>query len=136
MAPPKSGASSASASTEPRPSDSDIANRFSSMRQELQSLLTKLSELEADKEEHMQVIETMKPLDGDRKAYRLVGGVLMERTVKEVLPALVANMEGIMEVMKQIATTYKKKEDEMKLFQQKYDIRIVQTGPDGRPLNQ
>ncbi|ORZ41061.1 hypothetical protein BCR44DRAFT_1424302, partial [Catenaria anguillulae PL171] len=41
-----------------------------------------------------QVIDTMKPLDGDRKAFRLVGGVLMERTVKEVLPALEQNLEG------------------------------------------
>jgi hypothetical protein len=30
----------------------------------------------------------MTPLDGSRKCYRLVGGVLVERTVADVLPAL------------------------------------------------
>jgi len=41
------------------------------------------------------VVDTISPLDGDRKCFRLVGGVLVERTVKEVLPALKTNQEGV-----------------------------------------
>lgn len=37
------------------------------------------------------VIETLKNVDVDRKCFRMVGGILSERTVKEVLPALQNN---------------------------------------------
>lgn len=33
--------------------------------------------------------------DPNRKCFRLIGGVLVERTVKEVLPALQTNLEGV-----------------------------------------
>ena len=37
------------------------------------------------------VIETLKTVDKDRKCFRMVGGILSERTVKDVLPALENN---------------------------------------------
>lgn len=41
------------------------------------------------------VIDTLKDVDPSRKCFRLVGGVLVERTVKEVLPALESNKEQV-----------------------------------------
>ena len=41
------------------------------------------------------VIDTLKDLDPERKCFRLVGGVLVERTVKEVAPALRSSSEGV-----------------------------------------
>ena len=41
------------------------------------------------------VIDTLKDVDPDRKCFRMVGGVLVERTVKEVLPALINNREQV-----------------------------------------
>jgi len=41
------------------------------------------------------VIETIKDVDGDRKCFRMIGGVLVERSVKEVLPALRKNREQV-----------------------------------------
>jgi len=45
------------------------------------------------------VIEALKEVDGDRKCFRMVGGVLVERTVKDVLPAMLNNYEQVMTVM-------------------------------------
>jgi len=42
------------------------------------------------------VIEALKDVDGDRKCFRMVGGVLVERTVKDVLPAMTNNYEQVM----------------------------------------
>ena len=33
------------------------------------------------------VAKALEPLDGDRKCFRLIGGVLVERNVAEVLPS-------------------------------------------------
>lgn len=44
------------------------------------------------------VIDTLKEVDPSRKCYRLVGGVLVERTVKEVLPALENNKEQVQDM--------------------------------------
>jgi prefoldin subunit 2 len=41
------------------------------------------------------VEETLTPLDVKRRAFRLVGGVLVERTVGEVLPSVVSNRENV-----------------------------------------
>ena len=37
----------------------------------------------------------LKGVEGERRCFRLVGGVLVERTVKEVLPALQYNNEQV-----------------------------------------
>ena len=39
--------------------------------------------------------ETLSTVPGDRRCFRLIGGVLVERTVKEVAPALTANQEKV-----------------------------------------
>lgn len=41
------------------------------------------------------VIETLKDVTPERKCFRMVGGVLVERTVKDVLPALVNNKDQV-----------------------------------------
>lgn len=79
--------------------------------------------------------------DQGRKCFRLIGGVLVERTVQEVLPALQTNLDGVslpsppcarivsltlgmFQQLKQILETllkqYKQKETEMQDFQREY----------------
>ena len=40
----------------------------------------------------------MKPLDGNRKCFRQIGEVLVERTIAEVLPAVQTNRDNLNEV--------------------------------------
>jgi len=69
--------------------------KFRELVSESQKLMTKISELEMDRNEHRLVEETLRPLEGTRRAYRLVGEVLVERTVEEVLPSVAANRENV-----------------------------------------
>lgn len=62
---------------------------------ECQRLMQKIAELDVDRNEHSLVEETLKPLDPKRRAYRLVGEVLVERTVEEVLPSVTSNRENV-----------------------------------------
>ena len=45
------------------------------------------------------VEETLLPLDPNRKAFRLIGGILVERTVGDVLPNVVYNREQVRNVL-------------------------------------
>jgi prefoldin subunit 2 len=72
-----------------------IINTFKAMTSDCQQIASKLSELNMDKDEHKLVIDTLKKLEPDRKAFRLVGGVLVERTVKDVLPEVLQNNDGV-----------------------------------------
>ena len=44
--------------------------------------------------EHKLVLDALQSLEPERKCYRLVGGVLVERTAAEVRPAVGSNVEG------------------------------------------
>ena len=46
-------------------------------------------------QEHQAVIKALDQLDPNRKCFRLVGEVLVERTVQEVLPAVKNNAEQL-----------------------------------------
>jgi hypothetical protein len=43
----------------------------------------------------------------------MINGVLVERTVKDVVPALKTNSEGLKQVLDELVLQYKSKQDEM-----------------------
>lgn len=59
------------------------------------------------------VLETLTPLTGDRKCFRMINGVLTERTVKDVLPALQTNADGLKKVLDDLVKQYTNKQTEM-----------------------
>ena len=59
------------------------------------------------------VLETLGPLPVDRKCFRMINGVLVERTVKDVIPALQTNSEGLKKVLAELVKQYKRQEEEM-----------------------
>lgn len=59
------------------------------------------------------VLETLDPLPEDRKCFRLINGVLVERTVKDIVPALQTNQDGLKKVLDDLVKNYKTKQDEL-----------------------
>ena len=59
------------------------------------------------------VIETLNPLPKDRKCFRMVNGVLVERTIEDVLPALKTNSDGLKQVLEELLKQYKLKQNEL-----------------------
>lgn len=70
------------------------------------------------------VIETLKNVNEDRKCFRLIGGVLTERKVKDVLPALQTNTERLKELIEKLNETITKKGVEINEYREKYNIRF------------
>lgn len=54
----------------------------------------------------------------------MIGGVLFEKTVKEVLPVLVTNKDLISKVITSLADQLAKKGTEINDYKEKHDIRI------------
>ncbi|TPX67266.1 hypothetical protein SpCBS45565_g03902 [Spizellomyces sp. 'palustris'] len=116
--------SSSKPAVEKRPSDQEIVAQINGMKQEMNAIAQKLGELEMEKDEHQLVVDTISPLEPERKCFRLVGGILVERTVQDVLPAVKTNMDGIQNIIKQLVAQYKKKEQDMEAFQKKWNVQI------------
>jgi len=101
-----------------------VANRWSVLRTELNQLYSKITELEMELSEHSLVIGAIQPLDPTRKCYRMIGGVLVERTIAEVLPAVQRNKEGLQEVIARLTEALQKKKKEIADYEAKYKIKI------------
>lgn len=101
-----------------------VASIYASMRSEINQYYSKITELEMEVSEHSLVINAIKPLDPSRRCYRMIGGVLVERTIKEVLPAVQTNKAGLEEVITRLTEASEKKQKELAEFEAKYKIRI------------
>ncbi|XP_038972242.1 probable prefoldin subunit 2 [Phoenix dactylifera] len=101
-----------------------IANMYATMRSEMSQFYSKITELEMEVSEHSLVIGAIQPLDPSRRCYRMVGGVLVERTIKEVLPAVQRNKAGLEEVIARLNEALEKKKKEIAEFELKHKIKI------------
>ncbi|CAL5413350.1 unnamed protein product [Camellia sinensis] len=101
-----------------------VANIYGAMRSDINQIYSKITELEMEASEHSLVMNAIKPLDPSRRCYRMIGGVLVERTIKEVLPAVQRNKEGLEEVIARLNEALEKKKKEVADFEAKYKIRI------------
>lgn len=74
------------------------------------------------------VIDTLKSVDDDRKCFRLIGGVLCERTVKSVLPQLNDAKEQLEKLIAQRQEQLSAKGTEINKFREKHNIKIKGEG--------
>jgi prefoldin subunit 2 len=111
-----------SAVEEKEPSTQEILGTYQNLMAECRNIATKIGELNLEKDEHRLVIDTMSKLDSARTAYRLVGGVLVERTTGEILPAIQQQYDGISTLLEKLDETLKTKEAERKAYKEKYGI--------------
>lgn len=118
----------ASATQSQRPSNQEIVNTLRSLGEEIQTIASKAGQLERDSEEHSVVVETLKKTDPGRRCFRMVGGILIERTVKEILPGLEEHRSNIHDALKTLSSQYRAKNDEMQEYQKKWNVKVT-VGP-------
>uniref|UniRef100_A0A1J3GS69 Putative prefoldin subunit 2 n=1 Tax=Noccaea caerulescens TaxID=107243 RepID=A0A1J3GS69_NOCCA len=106
------------------PSEQAVLNMYESMRSEISQIYSNVTDLEMQVSEHSLVINAIQPLDQSRKCFRMIGGVLVERTIREVLPAVNRNKEGLEEVVRKLYETLEKKKRDLSEFEAKYKIRL------------
>ncbi|KAH0879852.1 hypothetical protein HID58_067246 [Brassica napus] len=86
------------------PNEQAVLNIYEAMRSELSQIYSNITDLEMQVSEHSLVINAIQPLDQSRKCFRMIGGVLVERTV--------------------LYETLEKKKKDMTEFEAKNQIRL------------
>lgn len=104
----------------------ELQIQYSNYKNTLQQIAQKIGDVEQETEEHKLVLETLEPLPQDRKCFRMINGVLVEMTVKDVVPALKTNSEGLKKVLEDLLKQYKSKQEEMEKWKKKNNIQVVQ----------
>lgn len=101
-----------------------IIAKWNNLRTEINRLYSKITELELERSEHDLVIAAIQHLEPARKCYRMIGGVLVERTVAEVTPAVKRNREGLEEIIVRFTETLNNKRNELADLEKQYNIKI------------
>ena len=65
-----------------------VQKKYMQIKNEYTTLFKTVIKLEDEKRETILVMDAIKDLEPTRKCWRSVGGVLVERTIAEVVPAL------------------------------------------------
>lgn len=73
----------------------EIFDGFKRLREEQRLIMAKISELDAERNEHAIVMETLAATEGDRTGFRLLNGVLVQSTVANIRPSLQSNFEQV-----------------------------------------
>lgn len=68
--------------------EQQVALRYKQLQNEAQTLVGKLLEIEDERKENELVLESISKLEDTRRCWRLVNGVLMEKTKVEVVPEM------------------------------------------------
>ncbi|EJD53941.1 Prefoldin beta-like protein [Auricularia subglabra TFB-10046 SS5] len=111
-------------------SDQEVQATYQRLQSELQAISSKVNELEMESEEHELVLKTLTEAlekDPGRKCFRLIGGVLVERTVQDVVPSLATTRDGIRTAIATLSNQFKSKEEEFSTLVKDYNIRAVRT---------
>ena len=106
------------------PEQKEMATAYKMLEQERASVVQKILAIEEEKREHELVLSTLNGLEEDRKCWRLVNGILIEKTQKEVVPELelqINNMKAACEQMDLKAASCK---EEMQRIEAQFEMPI------------
>lgn len=83
---------------EPRKVTQDVAQKAATLYTEQGNLQDTMMNLEAKIQEHKVVIESLEKLEPERRCFRRMSGVLIERTVGQVLAACKEHLGNLQQV--------------------------------------
>ena len=102
------------------------ARKYQQLSSESQALVGRLMEVEDEKRENELVLEQISKLEDDRKCWRLINGIMFEKTKAQVVPELTAMIANLGQVQKQINQTLISLKQEMIQLEQAYSSIMEQ----------
>ncbi|CAD7950524.1 unnamed protein product [Amoebophrya sp. A120] len=104
------------------PSQEQLQQAYQQIESEIGQMIQKIADLDQEKREHELVLVAMKGVPDDRRCCRMVGGILAERTVKDVRPQVDDNKGKIEKAIEMFKAKLEEKGKTRKLFKEKYNI--------------
>lgn len=95
------------------------------LREQQKNIVVELSRVEEDKREHERVLEVLKPMEGDRKCYRMVGTTLVEHQISTVIPILETTLKNLDTLASSLKDNLVEKGKEMQEYTEKHNIHFV-----------
>ncbi|CAH8532026.1 unnamed protein product [Schistosoma guineensis] len=117
--------SSASSSKAKPPTEEEIVEGFNRLRYEQRSIGSKINDLELDQREHNMVIKVLQSVEPTRKCMRMIDNVLIERQVKDILPALEDSVKKMSECIETLSKQFEEKGRELQRYKAEHKIRIA-----------
>eukprot|EP00747_Dinoflagellata_sp_TGD_P167776 gnl/TRDRNA2_/TRDRNA2_192866_c0_seq1.p1 gnl/TRDRNA2_/TRDRNA2_192866_c0~~gnl/TRDRNA2_/TRDRNA2_192866_c0_seq1.p1 ORF type:complete len:141 (-),score=44.52 gnl/TRDRNA2_/TRDRNA2_192866_c0_seq1:79-501(-) len=111
----------------------EVQAAFQQIEKECTMLINKISELDQEVNEHNLVVKAFEKVEPTRRCFRMVGGVLTERTVAEVRPAVESNAEKIRQAAQQLEKQLQLKSQQRAKFQEKYGLNKPKEQGGGQP---
>ena len=108
--------------------EQEIIQRYQHLKNQQNQLMNRIAEVESQQHEHALVLETIKPLDGNRKSHRLIGSVLVEKPLSEVVPEIEATVANLNTTIKSFNDALTKVSTELEAHITKYKIRAAGQG--------
>jgi prefoldin subunit 2 len=102
----------------------EIVNNFHKLREEQRLLVQKVTDIENEEHEYNVVIQTLDGIPPERVCFRLIGGVLVERTVGDVVPALTQQRDQMKALVETLNKNIENKGREINEYREKHGIRI------------
>lgn len=103
----------------------ELQIQYSGFKSSLEQIARKIGDIEQELEEHRLVLNNLEKLPKDRKCFQMINGVLVEKTVQDVIPALKTNSEGLRKVLDDLLKQYKSKQVEMDQWKKKNNIQVI-----------
>jgi len=105
-------------------SPQEIVAGFQKLREEQRAIVVQIQRLEMDRNEHQLVLNTLKEVDENRKCFRMLNGILIERKVSEVVPALQRNIEQFTNAIGKLKEQLTLKGNDLSEYREKHGIRF------------
>ncbi|GMM49870.1 tubulin-binding prefolding complex subunit [Starmerella bacillaris] len=99
--------------------------QYNAFKSSIQDLTLKIQELKTDSEEHRIVLESLAQTDGERNCKRMIGTVLVDKKVKDVIPALEETLKGLEKAIETLKEDLKSTETRMDQWKKEHNIKVV-----------
>ncbi|ELP91582.1 prefoldin subunit, putative [Entamoeba invadens IP1] len=100
-----------------------VLTQLQQLKQDQNLLARQLADMDSTLKEHRVVLDVLAKVEPTRKCFRLVNGVMVERTASEIIPAVNKSIEQINQVMEQLNESIKSKTAEINKFMEHYKIQ-------------